>query len=270
MIIELFGPAGAGKTTLAHALTARLRENGYIVEPMLSYRPAEVGLAPVSPSRPAGHRVGAVPRRLSRPLLEVLEIVCHPLALRQDVAAAIDLMKILPPRSIAAAVRLSQYILRLSYSWHRASATGRIVLFDQAFVQLVCSLVLFSRCVNESLIADALDITPRADLAIRLEAPPDLLAARLEERKCQQSAFERLLEADLTTHLKSIDIIDRLHRLLIERGQLVVCASSLDRQSLNDALKATEGILATRFSTAWQSSVKQRPRVVDFVGKAVT
>jgi thymidylate kinase len=270
MIIELFGPAGAGKTTLAHALTARLRENGYVVEPMLSYRPAEVGLAPVAPWRPAGHRVGAVPRRLSRPVLEVLAIVCHPLALRQDVAAAIGLMKILPPRSVAAAVRLSQYILRLSHSWHRASASGRIVLFDQAFVQLVCSLVLFSRFVDESLIADALDMTPRADFAIRLGAPPDLLAARLEERKCQQSAFERLLEADLDTNLRSIDIIDQLHRLLIERGQLVVCASSLDRQSLNEAVKSTERTLATRFGAAWQSFAEQKPRAVDLVDKAAT
>jgi thymidylate kinase len=268
MIIELFGPAGSGKTTLAHALTSRLREKGYIVEPILSYRPAEVGLAPVSLSRPAGHRVGAVPRRLSRPLLEVLAIVCHPVALPQDVATAIGLMKILPPRSMAAAVRLSQYILRLSHSWHRASATGHIVLFDQAFVQLICSPILFSRFVNDSLIADALDMTPRADLAIRLDAPRDVLAARLEARKCQQSAFERLFEADLNTNLKSIDIVDRLHRLLIERGELVVCASSLDQQSLNEAVKATEGILAARFGTALQSPAEQRLRAVNLVGKA--
>jgi adenylate kinase family enzyme len=41
MIIELFGPPGAGKTTFARALAARLRERGHTVDLILSQRPAE-------------------------------------------------------------------------------------------------------------------------------------------------------------------------------------------------------------------------------------
>ena len=47
MIIELFGPPGAGKTTFAQALKRHLREAGYIVEPVFSNRPAERNAAPL-------------------------------------------------------------------------------------------------------------------------------------------------------------------------------------------------------------------------------
>ena len=43
MIIELFGPPAAGKTTLAHALAAALMKNGFDVHLIVSSRPAERG-----------------------------------------------------------------------------------------------------------------------------------------------------------------------------------------------------------------------------------
>jgi thymidylate kinase len=269
MIIELFGPPGVGKTTFARALTTRLRESGHNVHLMLSYRPAESGSAPILwPSRPAGRRVAAAVRRLSRPFLEVVSILGHPFLL-QDIEIATDLLKILPPRNRAIAIRLGQYILRLSHSWYHASSTGSIVVFDQAFTQLVCSLVLHSKYTDKSLIAKAVDIAPRSDLAIRLEAPTDVLAARLKDRKCKQGVFEQLLELDLNTNLKSMEIIDQLHRLMIERGQLIVCTSSLDRQSLNETIKATEVILAARFGAALHSPAEQGLRAGNLAGKAV-
>lgn len=250
MIMELFGPAGAGKTTLVHALTTQLRDSGYTVEPILSFRPAEVVSAPLSPASRPGHRVAAVPRRLSRPLLELLAIVCHPSALQHDIGAAAGLLKILPPRNMIVAMRISQYILRLSHAWCNASEAGQIVPFDQGFIQLICSLAVLSRRADESLIAEALEASPRSDLAILLEAPPDVLTARLNDRKRQQSALERLFEIDLDTNLKSIGIIHLLHRLLSNRGQSIVRVSSLDRQSLRESVeliqRAVEAKLAMR------------------------
>ena len=52
MIIELFGPPAAGKTTLAHALAAALERNGFDVQLIVSFRPGERGPAEIG-SKPA-------------------------------------------------------------------------------------------------------------------------------------------------------------------------------------------------------------------------
>jgi thymidylate kinase len=248
MIIELFGPPGSGKTTFAQALTSRLRERGHVVEPMVSYRPAERSTCRDSrSSKPAERPAAAVVGRLSRPLLEMLAIARHPFALSHDIGAAAGLMRLLPPRNMVGAIRLTQYMLRLSHSWCHASTARHIVLFDQAFVQLVCSLALLGRAADESLIARALDSTPKSDLLIRLDAPPELLAARLKDRERRQGGIERRLELDMRTNLDSIRIIDRMHDLMEKMGQSVITASSLDQHSLRRSVEHIERQLAMMF-----------------------
>jgi len=266
MMVELFGPPGVGKTTFARALSTRLRESGHSVDLMLSYRPAEGQSPPIE--RPAANRVASVPRRLGRPFLEVLAIAGQPFALLPDIRTAVALLRILPPRSTTFGIRLSQYIVRLSHSWRRAATSGGIVLFDQAFVQLICSLVLLSRRVDESLIEDAMNIAPHSDLAIHLQAPTNILAARLEARKSGQGLFERVLELDINTNLKLIDIVDQLHRLLVDREQSIVCASSLDRQSLDEAVKSTEEILTAKLAASLPVTCRTKSHEVGRAGKS--
>ncbi len=140
MIIELFGPPGAGKTTFAQALAARLRERGHVAELVLSYRSAE-RLRCLDPcvAVPRPHQTAAVVHRLTRPVVEMLTLARHPFVNSHDVSTAVNLIRILPPRNLVWSIRLSQYISRLSHSWYQASAAGHIVLFDQAYVQAVCS-----------------------------------------------------------------------------------------------------------------------------------
>jgi thymidylate kinase len=271
MIIELFGPPGAGKTTLAYALARRLQQRGHRVDLMLSCRPAEYRSRSNAHShRWLGLRGAAVPRRLTRPLLELLAIACQPFSMSDDIGITAGLLKILPPEKVAVAIRLSQYILRLSHCWCRASAMQHTAVLDQAFVQLICSLALFSRSADQSLIAQALDFSPRADLFVRLDAPPHLLMARLQERQRRQSPTERLFELNVDTNLKSIVVIDQLDRLLRDRGEPVIRAISADQCSLSESVAAIEAMVTARSRAAGQVTWQPGQRAITPTDKVAT
>jgi hypothetical protein len=240
MIIELFGPPGAGKTTFARALTARLRERGHLAELRLSYRPIEHPPVFGPCGAAAGRYQNVVIHRLCRPLVEMLTIARHPLANSRDVKTAFHLVRLLPPTNIYASIKNSQYILRLSHSWYEESRAAHIALFDQAFVQAVCSLALRAGAAKDASIANALDYAPKSDLLISLEAPLELLKARLDDRRRLQSTIEQLFEPDLKTSLASVAMIDRLHNLLLQRGRSVLSASSLDQRSLGESVNMIE------------------------------
>jgi hypothetical protein len=120
------------------------------------------------------------------------------------------------------------------------------VLFDQGFIQAVCSLALRAGAADDSLIADALDYAPKSDLLVRLVAPQELLRARLQGRRSLQGAIERLFEPDLETSLASAPMIDHLHNLLLQRGRSVLSASSLDPCSLEKSVSMIEKEVARR------------------------
>jgi thymidylate kinase len=261
MIIEFFGPPGAGKTTLAYALTRRLQESGHCVDLAFSFRPAEhLTSAKLRPWGLSGLPVAAVPRRLTRPVLELLTITRHPILVSHDIKTAVNLLKTLRPARTAAAIRLGQYIVRLSSVWRRASTTRNIAVFDQAFVQLICSLVLFHRSNDESFIAQALDGAPRPDLLVRLDAPSGVIAARLEDRKRRQSAAERLLELNRDSNRKLIDIVDQVDRLLLDRGQPVMRAISADQRSLSESVDVIEAAVTAKCSAARAEVARTRVR----------
>jgi hypothetical protein len=161
---------------------------------------------------------------------------------------ALNLIKILPPSNILWSLRLAQYLSRLSRAWLQASNTGHIVLFDQGFVQAVCSLVLLGEVTDELLISQALDATPKSDLLVRLVAPSEILEARLRDRQHLESKIERLLELDLATNLRSLEIVDGLYELLRKEDRQIVNAASLDRHSLDESVERVERHTTEQFS----------------------
>ena len=75
MIVEFFGPPGAGKTTFAQALAARLREGGQKVDVHLSARPGE-DRAISAFNGEASTRQNLIDplRRLGRPLAQLIAL----------------------------------------------------------------------------------------------------------------------------------------------------------------------------------------------------
>jgi hypothetical protein len=191
--------------------------------------------------------------RLRRPFVETLSIARHPLANSRDVMTAIHLVRLLPPTNMLASFKEGQYLLRLSHSWYE-SGLARVSLFDQAFVQAVCSLALLAGRADDTLIAGALEYAPKSDLLIRMVAPLELLRARLHDRRSRQSTIEQLFESDLQMSLASISMIDRLHRLLLQRGRSVLNASSIDQHSLDESVNLIEREIAMRLQNRAQRS----------------
>lgn len=241
MIVELFGPPGVGKTTLASALAARLHEGGRCVKLALSYRPSESPLA----SHAEGSvrlQIPAALRRLTRPMAEGFVAARHS-ADSCEARAAAELMRLLAPRNVVWSLRLRQYMLRLSRTWRAAALAGDIVLFDQGFVQAVSTFALLTRAVDSERIGLALDAVPEPDLLVRLDAPLEILEARLAERRRRQGRIEQLFDLDAETNLGSVWIFDQMHELLRARCRPVICVDSTDQRSLGEGMDGVEGII---------------------------
>jgi len=252
VIIELFGPQGVGKTTFTRALAAQLQERQQTVDLVLSYRPAE-RLRPDTPLRnPQSDGAAAVTIRLIRPVIELLAMTLHPLASSRDVKTASSLMRTLPPKHLLSSIRLYQYILRLSRSWHLASQSSHIAIFDQAFVQAVCSLALFCPAADEALIMDALDVIPKPDMLIRLDAPANILTARVCNRQRLQSVVERMLEIDPIATIETNRIFEQLHDMLRKREEAVVTINTSDPHSLADEASRIAELVTTKFRSPHQ------------------
>lgn len=243
MIIELFGPPGSGKTTLAQALCQRLQRRGHPTSVVLSHRQGGSG-----PSAGLGGSLVAL-GRLGRAFLRTLATVFKPRKHRQELQLSTALIKALPPRNPVWMLRFWQYILRLSCCWKRNAQSSCVVIFDQAYLQAVCSLAAFARAADDHALAGALEAAPQADLVIRLDAPRELLEQRLRDRSAREPRMEQFFDAELDTNLATGPIADRVQNLVESRGGSIIQVRSLDGVSLDVALDRIESEITRRIGS---------------------
>jgi hypothetical protein len=234
MIVELFGPAGAGKTTFAHALCERLSAKGHTARVVLSYQPGtEVS------SRDPGGAIAAV-RRVARAIIDTLVITARPIARKNELCLTYELVAALPPTNVIWFIRLAQYVLRLCQCWSLCSGAEDIIIFDQAFIQATCTLALNSSSASDARLERALSLIPKADLIIRFDAPQEMLESRLRDRQSRESFAERFFEAHLEKNLAGLRVFDRVQFLLDRSGISTISLNSPDVKSFWGGLDRAE------------------------------
>ena len=238
MIIEAFGPPGAGKTTFSRALAQRLRQRGYTVDLIIFPRLKSEFLS----------RGGILPAlfRAVSAIFVAIAILCRPISNAPGLRLARDLLRLMPPASPAWWIRISQYVVRFSCAWNDPHKPDRIVLFDQGFVQAVCSLALHSRA-DQTTIAQAISMRRRPDLLIRFDAPKELLEQRLRQRSGRKSLVEKWLDRDVRTFLKMKPITDYVGSLLAAEDRRMISVNSLNPKLMHNALDLVEEEISARF-----------------------
>lgn len=209
MIIEMFGPAGAGKTTLARSVAQALRGKGREVRLVSSSRPTETNsmVRGASGSSPFVSVVTAPLRRA----LKVASAVPALMGSGDPDKVDAKLLALFPQGHLLSMLRSRRYLAILLKHWSVAVANpDRVTIFDQAFLSSVCNLSMSSSRGQAADIEHAMSFVPRPDLLVVLKPHQDVLKARLTERLARQSALERWLELDLATTLRQVDEVSRL------------------------------------------------------------
>lgn len=203
MIVELFGPPGAGKTTFARAIGEGLLVRGLAAQVLVSARPSEVATV-----TDGGLLRAAVAARgaAADPGLDAVNDI---------------LIRLLPPHSPLWRLRLRRYLRILATSWRRGGESAGIVVFDQGYTQALCSLISLTRDPPAAAVAAALALLPQPAVRIALRAPREILLARVGNRRRTMSLRERILELDAATNLAQAGICEDLLQALTGRGLLL-------------------------------------------------
>jgi O-antigen/teichoic acid export membrane protein/SAM-dependent methyltransferase len=220
MIIELLGTSGAGKAIFARELCQRLGASGLTADLIQSERPDELDPEAVR----AG--TGGIVARMTTVPLSILRWLAP--------GRELDLLALLPPAHADRITGLRQHIDRLSRSWTSAAQSDCITIFEQGFAQTVGLLAMHSRTGSDAAIEAALELVPKADLVIRVDAPAESSDAHTDE-----GTPRPILD------LAEAGIFDHVSDLLREHGTPLICLR-LEGDTLEHALHSAEEEIKAR------------------------
>ncbi|TPI09030.1 lipopolysaccharide biosynthesis protein [Mesorhizobium sp. B4-1-3] len=230
MIIELFGPPGAGKAVFAHELAHRLRGQGYPTKVVLSHKP-------MRRERSVDLGIFMVVFRVLAAMVSTAKLFIYTPDLIRYISTASSMMKSIQPRKFIWKARIWQKILNLSYRWDQARQSKEVTIFDQGYVQAVAALAISHGCTDSVSIAQALKKTPDADFTFRVVLPRSVVETRLLERMRQEPLAERILEADFDASMRSFGVFQDIDDILVASGRKTVSVETLDDQSLSESVQ---------------------------------
>jgi energy-coupling factor transporter ATP-binding protein EcfA2 len=225
IIVELIGPSGSGKSTLARAIVAAFPEARLVA----SARPAE-----------EPHGRFQLPPFMAR-AIKLVSLVPRPFGGLTEEDTAVRLMlSLLPTSRPLWRLRYWRYLTDLTTNLRREREAGGVTVLDQGFINAVGTLASLGRGVAKETLARALDMAPRPNLIVRIEAPRDVIAGRLRSRLGAQSPAERLFEPSIPETLRQIDVFRALGPIIDDSGIPSVQVLCPDRGALE---KATATVL---------------------------
>jgi hypothetical protein len=141
-----------------------------------------------------------------------------------------------------------------------ATASDRIVIFDQGFLTALCSMALFAASAERHHLLRGLALIPRPHLLVRLDLPKEELEARLRSRLARQSPLERWFEFDLKTSLEQIEMTNAIVDVLRENGEHMLNVSSLDHRMLEKGLhRIVHWVKCSDMKVANRAHFERRP-----------
>lgn len=222
MIVELFGPSGAGKTTLSRALASVLRRRGYPVALVSSARPSEQ-FEPGSGSDLAFMRVRAHLNRAAKALGAVAALF----SCSDETPVEAGLMSMLMTQPLLTRVRNRRYLVSMRKLWADARSSERVTIFDQGYLSALCS-ILCRNSAPDGFLPGLLDLLPRPDVLVCVHVPEAVIEARLRSRLGELGYLARRLELDIFSTLRQVRIAADLRNEIARRGEvaLIDCGGS--------------------------------------------